>query len=345
MQPEQPTNPVPPQPTVYAAPPQQVYAAPEPVYAAPAPQASSTEYSEYISNPFLNSVRGLVLMLKVNPVPIMLSGLVALLALLALLIVQFIVAYAAVGGGVGGASKIINIVGFLVVMLGGLLLFGSYNVIAGRSAREEKITTKESYGIALKRYFSALLLLIIIAVLYLLTSILLILPGIYFAARASLAFFVFYEEDLSAVKALKRSFELTNGHAIEMLGASVASILLGGGSGLLAGAISLSPLVGRYHDLKQLKESGAPKPKVHYLNWLTVIVVFLFVAAYIGIVAYAANSFSGINSLNTSSQLQQPLGSGSSNFNSSADPFGGSGTSSGSGSGSSTNTYSSTYSN
>jgi xanthosine utilization system XapX-like protein len=277
-------------------------------------------------------------MLKVNPVPIMLSGLVALLALFALLIVQFVVAFVTASSG---SPAIVSIVGILAVLIGYLLLFGSYNVIAGRSAREQKVTVKESYAIAFKRFIGALALLIICVVLYILTSILLILPGIYFAARASLAFFVFYEEDLSAVKALKRSFELTKGHAIEMLGAVVASALLGGGSGLLSGAISLSPLVGRYHDLKQLKESGAPKPKVHYLNWVTVIVVFLIMAAYIGFVAYAVHSVSSLNGSN--SQFKDSFSSGGSSLNSSSDPFSSSGTSSGSSS--STDPYSSTYSN
>ncbi len=339
MQPEQLNNPVPPQPTVYEAAPQQASAA-------PAPQASgSAEYSDYISNPFLNSVRGLVLMLKVNPVAIMLSGLVALLAIFALFIVQFILAFATRNSG--GGSAIISIVGFLAVLVGTLLLFGSYNVIAGRSAREQKVTVKESYAIAFKRFIGALALLIIIVVLSVLTSILLVLPGIYFAARASLAFFVFYEEDLSAVKALKRSFELTKGHAIEMLGAVVASALLGGGSGLLSGAISLSPLVGRYHDLKQLKESGAPKPKVHYLNWLTVIFITIFFVGYVAVVALAV--YSGVQSRANQVKFQADQnrlynrsnsGAGSS-FNSSTDPYG----INGSGSTPSSDPYSSTFAN
>lgn len=324
MQPEQLNNPVSPQPTVYAG-------------SVPQPTANA-EYSDYISNPFLNSVRGLVLMLRVNPVAIMLSGLIALLALVALLIVQIIFTVATANSGSAGGSAIIGIVGSIAILVGSLLLFGSYNVIAGRSAREEKVTVKESYAIAFKRFIGALALLIIFVVLYLLTSILLVLPGIYFASRASLAFFVFYEEDLSAVKALKRSFELTKGHAVEMLGAVIASALLGGGSGLLSGAISLSPLVGRYHDLKQLKESGAPKPKVHYLNWLTVIVVFLFVGAYIGFVAYTVHSLNGLNS---NLRSQPSFNSGSSNFNSSTDPF----SSGGSSTSPSTDPYSSTYSN
>ena len=273
MQPEQ-TNPVP----------QPAYAAPQPV-----PQnhsQSSGGNSDYISNPFLNSVRGLVLMLQVNPVAIMLSGLVGLLAIFVFLIGQGFLS-AILGGSAG---IVVSLIGSVAALIGIVLIGGSYNVIAGRSAREQHITTMESYAIAGKRFFGSLLLGIILAVLYLLLTILFILPGIYFLARASLALFVFYEENLSAVAALKRSFELTKGHAVEMLGAVVASIFLGGGSGLLSGAISLSPLVGRYHDLKQLKETGAPKPKVHYLNWLMTVLALIFVVAYVGFIAYASYS-------------------------------------------------------
>ena len=286
----------------------------QPVFsAAPAASAPAGTYSDYISNPFLNSVRGLVLMLKTNPVAIMLSGLVALLALIAIFIVQFILTFATRSAGAGaGGGAIVAIIGILAFLTLGVVLFGSYNVIAGRSAREETVSVKESYAIAFKRFFGALLLTIIFGALYLLTSILLILPGIYFAARASLSFFVFYEENLSAVGALKRSFELTKGHVIEMLGAVVASALLGGGSGLLSGAISLSPLVGRYHDLKNLKESGAPKPKVHYLNWLTVVVVLVFVVGYIALIAFTVAS--GVQSQSSSSSFDASSNPYSSSF-------------------------------
>ncbi len=231
----------------------------------------------------------------------MLSGLVGFLAICIPLFLSGLL-----GGVIGSKGvAIFGLLGFLLAVVGVNLALGSYAVIAGRSAREETVTIGESYRIAFKRFFGSLLLTVIVLLLIIVGTVLLILPGIYFMARASLAYFVLYEENLGAIAALKRSFALTKGHSIEMLGAVVASAFLGGGSGLLSGAISLSPLVGRYHDLKNLQASGAPKPKVHYLNWLILIVAVLFVGGYFGFIAYtfhkAGSSLNSLDSTNFNS--------------------------------------------
>ena len=265
----------------------------QPASSAPAPAAPS----EYISNPFLNSVRELVQMLKVNPVSVMLSGLVGLIVVIIFFIGQGILKAVA---NTGNTSSIIvvGLVSAFVLLVGFLVLCGSYNIIAGRSLRNEVVSVGESYRVASKRIVNYTVLFIIYWVLTGLLSILVLLPGIYFATRASLAFFVFYEENLGPWASIKRSFSLTSGHFEEMFAAIIASSLLGGGSGLLSGAISLSPLVGRYHDLKNLKESGAEKPKVHYLNWVLTILALLFVFVYIGIAFLAVRSHSAFNPTN-----------------------------------------------
>ena len=305
MSPEQPSNEQQPfnqpQPTTEPAvfnPPQQF--APEPTQS---PQTHPATASTYESNPFLISIRGLILMLKVNPVSIMLSGLVGFI-----LLIVFALLMLAVSAVARDASAVVNVLTFLALPVGGVLIMGSSYAIAARSAREESITVGESYGIAFRRFFGALGLGLICAVLFLLSSLLLILPGLYFLSRASLAFFVLYEEKLGPIKALKRSFELTKGHAMEMFGAMVASnFLSGGGGGLLSFAIALSPLAGRYYDLRELKESGAEKPKVHYLNWLISILLVLFVAGYVGFIVFvtksAFNNAAGAGSFSSSSNF------------------------------------------
>ena len=280
----------------------------QPASSAPAPAAPS----EYISNPFLNSVRGLVQMLKVNPVSVMLSGLVGLIVVIIFFIGQSILT-AVVNTGNTSSIIVVGLVSALVLLVGFLILCGSYNIIAGRSLRNEVVSVGESYRAASKRIVNYTVLFIIYWVLTGLLSILVLLPGIYFATRASLAFFVFYEENLGPWASIKRSFSLTSGHFVEMLGAIMASSLLGGGSGLLSGAISLAPLVGRYHDLKNLKESGAQKPKVHYLNTLLVVLTLLLILAYAGLVAYLA--ITTRNSIQDRGNLYNQRQLNGSNFN------------------------------
>ena len=280
----------------------------QPASSAPAPAAPS----EYISNPFLNSVRELVQMLKVNPVSVMLSGLVGLIVVIIFFIGRGILT-AVVDTGNTSSIIVVGLVSALVLLVGFLILCGSYNIIAGRSLRNEVVSVGESYRVASKRIVNYTVLFIIYWILTGLLSILVLLPGIYFATRASLAFFVFYEENLGPWASIKRSFSLTSGHFVEMLGAIMASSLLGGGSGLLSGAISLAPLVGRYHDLKNLKESGAQKPKVHYLNTLLVVLTLLLILAYAGLVAYLA--ITTRNSIQDRGNLYNQRQLNGSNFN------------------------------
>lgn len=83
---------LPPQPeNSFKAPPQDTFNA-QPVAPSPpsppdfttSPNIPAKGSSEYISNPFLNGVRGLVLILRVNPLSALLSGLIGLLLTIAI---------------------------------------------------------------------------------------------------------------------------------------------------------------------------------------------------------------------------------------------------------------------
>lgn len=240
---------------------------------------------EYISNPFLNSVRGLVLTLKVNPVSAILAGLVGIL----LFIVDYILMI--VLGGVFASSNIL--LGLIIIFALSLLYLvpvGAYYVIAGNSARQQQVTTGEAYSQAFKRLLPLIGLGIVGGLMITAGFLLFIVPGIILLARSSLSGLIMFEEDLGPIKALKRSFSLTKGHVNEMLGSLFAGMFLGGYYSLLFGAISVSPLVGRYHDLRQLQESGAPKPKVHWLNYSWLAAFLLIVLPMLAVFIIAASS-------------------------------------------------------
>lgn len=269
----------------------------------PSAAAAGDSKEEYKSNPFLNSLRGLVLILKVNPVATLLSGLLGLIIF--------------VGGyflflGVGAllhnviALVVLGILAFVLM----LVFTGACLAIAGASARNEVISFGEAFGKAGRKLLPLIVLGILVGLGSLVGLILLITPGVIFFARASLASLVLFEEDLGPVAAIKRSMSLTKGHVNEMLGAIFASQLISGGQqGLLLGAIGVAPLVGRYQDLRQLQDSGAEKPKVHWLNYSYLfgiilglgIVAALALVTYNGIQQQAKNTYNKVNSQDSNS--------------------------------------------
>lgn len=231
--------------------------------------AKTTKQTDYISNPFLNTVRGLVAILQSNPVPVMLSGLVFLLAWFAFYMLL----------GILGSTLPVAITMLLMLIavpLGWLVIYGAYIEIAARSAAGEVITTSQAFQKGFQKIIPLLVFMILYGLGMMLGFVLFIVPGVIFAARFSLSPLIMFEENMSVIAAMKRSAKLTKGHVNEMLGALFAGAFMGS-QGLLIGAIGLAPLVGRYHDLKLLDESGAPKPKVHWLNYTYLIGVVLVV--------------------------------------------------------------------
>ena len=268
------------------------------------PKSSS---NEYLSNPFLNAVRGLVFTLDTNPVPALLGGLVGFLVIILAYIVFFILSLT--------HSSIFEVIGGIVLALTYLIPVGAYYVIGGSSARQAKITTGQAYSKASKKLFPFLALVIISSVLGVVGLLLLIVPGLIFLARASLAPLVLFEENLGPIAALKRSFSLTKGHTHEMLGAMFAGAFIGDTYySLLFGAISVSPLVGRYNDLRELKESGAPKPKTHWLNYLWLLGVVLVIVTVAIVIVAAHNTQSTLNTSGSFNSTPQLPNQSQSNF-------------------------------
>ncbi len=279
--------------------------------------AASTQATDYISNPFLNAARGLVAILKSNPVPVMLAGL------------WFIVGYIGFIILVAISRKVLpvpltllfSLIGFIVAWM---VIYGAYIDIAARSAADEAITTKQAFSKGFKKTLPLLALTILSGLAITFGLILLIIPGVIILARISLAPLAMFEENLGVIASMKRSAELTKGHVNEMLGALFATMLMGS-QGLLIGAISLAPLVGRYHDLKALKESGAPKPKVHWLNY-SYLLLIVFIALYFLLVASSIAQLSKSKKetelkLNSTPSYQYQYNSDSStNFDYSSDP-------------------------
>lgn len=270
---------------------------------------SNTKTSNYDSNPITNAITGMIIVLKNNPVTIILLPILYYLGLsmtagsLALLVL------------IGAITKSPIIIAFLVLVsiaifsLVAALFGGSIYATVAKSANNEKIDVGEAIRICFKKLLPYWGLNLLYGALIALGFLLFIIPGVIIAARGSLALLVFFEENLGAVDSLKRSFALTKGHVIEMLGTSITTAMLnGGGLGLLFGATTFGPYVGRYKDLAALKASGAEKPKIHWMNYLVVfggiaLLILYIVYIVVAVIAQAASTNGGTTSL--LSQLKQ----------------------------------------
>ena len=309
MQPEQPINPTEqpaPAPSVPEAPESfapQVPAAPvEPVYAGAS--VPSGEPVVYESNPFRAAVTGLVTILKVNPISALLSSIFPLLPLAILVVITLVL------------MAISKPLGTFVAFVGYILLIplyaGASVQLASRSIEGETVGIVQLYKDTLPKLLPLLGATILIILAVSIGFVLLIVPGIIALAWFSLTYFVMFDENLGPIAAMKRSRELVKGHIWEMIGASFAAQFMSGG-GLLGQAAGIAPLSARYQQLKALKASGQPKPKVHWLNFIGPVLLALYLALVIGLVVYGVNHSKTTNngSNSTTNLLDTTSGSNS----------------------------------
>lgn len=265
------------------------------------PQTPVAAPGTYVSNPFLVGIRSIIAGLKNNPVAIMLTPLMIIAAYLVAVVFALVFMATRTAGGTIAAILVMSAayLFFLPVIL------GMYYTVAARSDKDQAITTKEAFSAALGKALPTLGLIIVLAAATLVGLLLLIIPGVIFIVRASLALTVMYFEGLGVFASIKRSFELTKGHFMETLGAIIAGGFLGA-NGLVAPYFGIAQMVGRYNDYKMLQESSAAKPKVHWLNYVPLVILIIFGGLYgLLIVTFANVQNRAKENLRQSQQLQQ----------------------------------------
>jgi len=263
-------------------------------------QVPQTVSTTYLSNPFLVSVRGIVTILQANPVTAMLLMLVlGLIGFVVLLVMVLIMAIA--------HSYTVDIVMFLLLALAYIgfiaVSVGSYMAVGSASTRGEHLGVKQAINRATDKALpligAAILSFLAIAIGF----VLLIIPGFIVLGRLSLTLVVMMEENLGAVASIKRSWKLTKGHTMEMLGAMFAGQFMSGGC-LLGATVSMAPLFGRYQDIVALERSGQAKPQTHWLNYLALILMIPFIALTFLVGALSNNSTKYNNDYNKRVQQQ-----------------------------------------
>lgn len=116
--------------------------------------------------------------------------------------------------------------------------------------------------------------------------ILFFVPGIRAMMRYDMVLFPVFEDNADAKQAIATSKAITKNHIIEIFGMNVAAnIIPFVGSVFHVGGQSVM-----YPQLKSLHKSGAPAPKVHWLNYLAFIIllgVVILISIIIGCIALA----------------------------------------------------------
>jgi hypothetical protein len=248
----------------------------------PAPVASKSQHSSYHSNPFALNLDGLVYVFQNNGT----SGL--LLYFLDILIIGAV-------GMVGTFFLVFStLLGPLVFILVPILALAYFYFISAMSGSLYSLAVSSFEGQAkkadafiktgFKRAFPLLGLSIILSLMVIVGTVLLVVPGMLLFGWYSLAPYAMISENLGVFASLKRSKELSKGHIWEIYGAYASGFILSGG-GLLAGIVLVAGVGKRYEELKELKASGAPKPEVHWLNWLIPVLMIIFIVGYIGLIA------------------------------------------------------------
>lgn len=172
----------------------------------------------------------------------------------------------------------------LVLLIGafflGTIINGFVAYVAYKTSREETTTFSEAIKVVVAKFWTILWIQVLVFFRVLGGLVLLIIPGIRALLRYDMVLFPVFDENANAKQAIIRSKAITKNHLIEIFGMNVAA--------------SLIPLVGQlfqvggrsvmYPQLKQLQASGATRPKVHWLNYLALLlVVGLLLLVFVGV--------------------------------------------------------------
>ena len=231
----------------------------------------------YNSNPFRTVMAQLVMLLSNNPISSLTLGLVMLVLVLGgFFIIGFIGGL--IGGTAGAVVSVILSIAFTIVALLRFAAATFYLQIASREGRS--ISASKALSESAKRNYTQFVLTsLATAGLVLVGMVLLIIPSLFLIGRLSLAPYIAMAEGLGVKDALKRSWDLSNGHWFEVFAASIASMVVTP-NGLLSVAGGQAGPAGRYYELVELKKSGAEAPETHWMNYLLTALAVLFVFVY-----------------------------------------------------------------
>ena len=249
-------------------------------------QTDSPATGRFHSQPFESVGVGLASALTHNPVSSITITFIAAIIIVLLFIINIVVAAATLfGGGFGEtpgfASILLSFALFVVGILVLIRAIAATVTLYIASHNGETITGRQAIFNRSSEKIGAFLLASVIYIVAIIAGLIVfILPGLFLLVRFGLYPFVIYDEKLSAVKSLKRSWQLTRGHFFETASAIVAESFIVSG-GLLVSVASFSGSANRYFEYKSLESGTLTRTKVHWLNYVLPFAGILLTIAFV----------------------------------------------------------------
>lgn len=176
---------------------------------------------------------------------------------------------------------VIIIVTVLGVLYRGMVAYVTVKTIEGKS-----IGFKEALMAAADRFWTLLGIQIVTSLKIIGGFLLFIVPGVRAALRYNMVFLPVFDKESKAFEAMNDIKRLTKDHLLEVFGMTTAAGIIP----VIGSVLGVGGQIVMYPQLRQLKASGAPKPPVHWLNYLGFILfaALLLVAALIALAIFAA---------------------------------------------------------
>lgn len=176
----------------------------------------------------------------------------------------------------------------VISFLFGCLVNGMVAYATLKTSRQETTTVKEAFRETITHFWSIVYASIIVTLKIIGGLLLFIIPGVRAALRYTMVLLPIFDEDANGKQAIQRMKFLTKDHLLEMFGiVTVAGIIPFIGTLLQWGGVSVM-----YPQLKTLKSSNAPKPPVHWLNYIGFIFVgfwILLIALFVALIIAITN--------------------------------------------------------
>jgi uncharacterized membrane protein len=133
-----------------------------------------------------------------------------------------------------------------------------------KAARGNKIEVSDVFE-AFKNYWNAVLASLLVGAIVVIGFVLLIIPGIIFACKLAFTPYLVVDRKMEAIEAIKESWRMTNGHALEvfLIGLLAIPIFIAGlivfGVGVIISVMWISlALATLYHAVSTTSKAPAP---------------------------------------------------------------------------------------
>lgn len=244
--------------------------------------------SSFESNPFKVVFRGLDDLFKYNRLPA-----------IVLLILGFISAVSqftsyrtspsnqvspdadpAINGNIPSAGVILAFLFLLaMVFMMAIMINGVLDYIAWKTSKKETTTFTEAIREVMSRFWVIAGVFLHVGIRVLGGLVLFIIPGVRAALRYQLVLFTVFEEDLKGKAALERIKALSDKHLIEIFGMVMAAAVMPP----LTAPLQTGGEAVMFRQLKDLHESGARSPRVHWLNYFGFVLLAGLIAIAIAL--------------------------------------------------------------